>query len=249
MRHFLYRSVFKNQIRLPEIYFDFRSPAPQPALSRTCGRQPHVPPKHHVKLPNILSLSRIVFLFVIAALFQATFTGAATAALVLFIIAALTDWADGYVARRWNLITDFGKLMDALADKVLMVGMFVVLLTKPHLFPHWTIYCVLIIVGREFLITGLRLVAASKGLVIAAERGGKWKTLFQILAVAFLLLAHALVADYGLAHTLASGEAWYQSAYLVCRAVGLVLFIVATVLTFLSGYTYMTKYRHVFNEK
>lgn len=202
-----------------------------------------------MKLPNILSLSRIAFLFIIAALFQATFTGAATAALVLFIIAALTDWADGYVARRWNLITDFGKLMDALADKVLMVGMFVVLLVEPQLFPHWTIYCVLIIVGREFLITGLRLVAASKGLVIAAERGGKWKTLFQILSVCFLLLAHALAADYGFTQSAAAGEAWYQSVYLITRAIGLVLFIVATVLTFLSGYTYMSKYRHVFSEK
>lgn len=202
-----------------------------------------------MKLPNILSLSRISFLFIIAALFQASFTGAATAALVLFIIAALTDWADGYVARRFNLITDFGKLMDALADKVLMVGMFVVLLVEPQLFPHWTVYCVLIIVGREFLITGLRLVAASKGLVIAAERGGKWKTLFQILAVSFLLLAHALAADYGFATTASSGEAWYTSTYLIFRMVGLVLFIIATALTLLSGTTYMTKYRHVFTEK
>lgn len=202
-----------------------------------------------MKLPNILSLSRIVLLFIIAALFQATFTGAATATLVLFLLAALTDWADGYVARRWNLITDFGKLMDALADKVLMVGMFVVLLVEPQLFPHWTLYCVLIIVGREFLITGLRLVAASRGLVIAAERGGKWKTLFQILAVAFLLLAHALAVDYGFAQSLAAGQPLYESAYLVCRLIGLILFIVATVLTFLSGYTYMSKYRHVFTEK
>lgn len=193
-----------------------------------------------MKLPNILSLSRIVFLFIVTALFWAPFEGAATAALVLFLIAALTDWADGYVARRFNLITDFGKLMDALADKVLMVGMFVVLLTQPGLLPWWSIFCVLIIIGREFLITGLRLVAATKGMVIAAERGGKWKTVFQIVAVAFLMLAHALLQDFEVMPE--------EILYRICDGIGVVLFIIATVLTFLSGYTYMSKYRHVFTE-
>lgn len=233
-----------------------------------------------MKLPNILSLSRIVFLFIVAALFQSTFPGAATAALFLFIVAALTDWADGYVARRFNMITDFGKLMDALADKVLMVGMFVVLLAQrglgyslygtaadpangtvtniqavltqaPEVLPRWAIYCVLIIIGREFLITGLRLVAASKGLVIAAEKGGKWKTVFQILAIGFLMLAHALVADFNFSPVAlsAADAAWYDNLYSYVRQIGLILFLIATVLTFVSGYSYMAKYRHVFSEK
>ena len=155
-----------------------------------------------MNLPNILSLSRVLFLFLIAGLLFFDFTGAVTAAFVLFIIASITDWADGYVARRYNMITDFGKLMDALSDKVLTVGMFVALLAVPGLLPPWSLFLILVIIGREFLITGLRLVAASRGVVLAAEKGGKVKTVFQIIAISLLLLAHALMVDFELSGVL-----------------------------------------------
>lgn len=191
-----------------------------------------------MNLPNLLSLSRIVFLFIIAGLLFVEFTGAVTLAFVLFIIASITDWADGYVARRYNMITNFGKLMDALSDKVLTVGMFVALLSVPSLLPPWSVFLILIIIGREFLITGLRLVAASRGVVLAAEKGGKIKTVFQIIAISLLLLAHLLVQDYNI-------QGWIQVwAY----RLGMAAFFVATLLTVMSGYTYLTKYGYLIRE-
>lgn len=189
-----------------------------------------------MNLPNLLSLSRIGFLFIIAGLLYAEPRGAVLAALVIFIIAALTDWADGYVARRFNLITDFGKLMDALADKVLMVGIFVTLVSIPNWLPSWSLFLVLVIISREFLITGLRLVAASRGVVLAAEKGGKIKTVFQIFAASLLLLELSLRHDFGL-----SGP-WVAAVYWS----GMGLFIVAAGLTIQSGVTYMTKYWFLF---
>lgn len=164
------------------------------------------------------------------------FKGAVLAALILFIIAALTDWADGYVARRFKMITDFGKLMDALADKVLMVGMFVILVAIPYWLPRWSLFLVLIIIGREFLITGLRLVAASRGVVLAAENGGKIKTVFQIVAASVLLLELSLSQDFGMEGALVTGILW----------TGMVLFVIAAGLTLQSGATYMVKYWYLF---
>lgn len=189
-----------------------------------------------LNLPNLLSLSRIAFLFVIAALLFAEFPYAKLSALVLFIIAAITDWADGWVARRFNMITDFGKLMDALADKVLMVGMFVILITIPAFMPRWSLFLVLLIIGREFLITGLRLVAASRGVVLAAEKGGKIKTVFQILAASILLLVLSLAQEIGASKGVVDGFFW----------AGMGLFIIATGLTVQSGATYLVKYWFLF---
>lgn len=185
--------------------------------------------------PNVLSLSRVVFLFIIAALLWMPWGICAVLAFVLFIVAAVTDWADGYVARRFNLITDFGKLMDALADKVLMVGIFIVLLGVPGGMPWWTVFLVLIVVAREFLITGLRLVAASRGVVLAAEAGGKIKTVFQIIAASFFLLSLAVLRGFG-------WEGWPTS---VTYYLGLIFLFIATGMTVQSGYTYLSKYWHM----
>lgn len=174
----------------------------------------------------------------IAGLLFFEFAGAVVIAFVLFVVASITDWADGYVARRFNMITDFGKLMDALADKVLTVGMFVALIAVPELLPRWSLLLVLVILGREFLITGLRLVAASRGVILAAERGGKVKTVFQIIAISLLLLAHALVSDFGLNGFVPSGV----------FHLGMVAFCLASVLTVMSGYTYIYKYGYLLQE-
>ncbi|MEM8550172.1 MAG: CDP-diacylglycerol--glycerol-3-phosphate 3-phosphatidyltransferase [Verrucomicrobiota bacterium] len=192
-----------------------------------------------MNLPNLLTLSRIAFLFIIVALLYMPVTGAATGALVLFIFAALTDWLDGYLARKRNQISDFGKLMDALADKILMVGIFVAFLAMPDFLPWWCIFLVLLIIGREFLITGLRLVAASRSAVLAAERGGKVKTVVQIVAAIIFLLTHALVSDFG-----ASGGL-EQTLFVL----GMISFVLATLLTVQSGVTYMTKYWYLFQNQ
>jgi CDP-diacylglycerol--glycerol-3-phosphate 3-phosphatidyltransferase len=109
-------------------------------------------------------------------------------ALILFVIASLTDWLDGHIARKFSLITDFGKLMDPLADKVLVLAALLLLLQK-NILPAWV---AVIMLAREFLVTGLRLVAASKGTVLAAEGLGKHKTISQMTAILTALLSLAL---------------------------------------------------------
>lgn len=190
-----------------------------------------------MNLPNLLTLSRIPILFGIVALLYLPFTGASTLAFVLFVIGALTDWADGYVARKQGIVSNFGKLMDALTDKVFMVGLFIAMLAVGIL-SDWTLPLLLLILTREFLITGLRLVAASSGVVLAAEKSGKHKTVSQIIAAILLLLAEAVRVDFD-----ASIVGWVGDAL---HGGGLVFFVISTLLTVSSGTQYMVKYWSVF---
>lgn len=196
----------------------------------------------HVNLPNLLTLSRIPILFGIVALLYLPFQGASSAAFLLFVIGALTDWADGYVARKQGLVSNFGKLMDALTDKVFMVGLFISLLTLgvlPNQSP-WILILLLLILAREFLITGLRLVAASSGIVLAAEKSGKHKTVSQIVSAILLLLSVAVRNDFR------SLPEWMGDWL---HMGGLAFFVIATVLTVSSGTQYMIKYWTVFTGK
>ncbi len=190
-----------------------------------------------MNLPNVLTLSRIPILFGIVAFLYAPFTGASTIAFVLFVVGALTDWADGYYARKQGLVSNFGKLMDALTDKVFMVGLFITLLAA-HKLPAWTLPLLLLILSREFLITGLRLVAASSGVVLGAEKSGKHKTVSQIVAAILLLLAIAVRNDFPELLPVVAGD--------VLHLGGVVFFCIATLLTVSSGTQYMIKYWTLF---
>ena len=165
--------------------------------------------------------------------------GTSSAALVLFVIGALTDWADGYFARKQGSVSNFGKLMDALTDKVLMVGLFITLVALGELPGLWSLLLLLLVLSREFLITGLRLVAASSGIILAAEKSGKHKTVSQMVAAILLLLAIALRNDFSKLETISE---------LLLRA-GQGFFVLATVLTVSSGTLYMVKYWSVFTEQ
>src|SRR5438552_4739645 len=141
-----------------------------------------------MNLPNRLTLTRLVLtLFFLAAVFwRARFND--TIALVLFSLAGLTDYYDGKIARRDKLITNFGTLMDPLADKILTCSAFIAFVGRGTV-PAWM---VVIIVTRELAITGLRLLAATKNVVLAAEGYGKHKTVSQIVAIISILV----VASY-----------------------------------------------------
>ena len=118
-----------------------------------------------MNLPNQLTVARLILTFVFVALLSLEdLSWSKTAALCAFAIAAITDFLDGYFARKHNLVTNFGKLMDPLADKVLMCAGFV-LLTRLELIPAWI---VVVILSREFMVTGLRLLASAEGVVLAA---------------------------------------------------------------------------------
>ena len=197
-----------------------------------------------MNLPNNLTVSRLILtVFFLAALFI-EFRFHFTVALVLFVAASLTDLFDGIIARRHNLITDFGKLMDPLADKVLICSAFIafVELRDGNGQVWMAAWMVVLIVARELAITGLRLLAASKNLVLSAERQGKNKTISQITAIIALLVTHSY-DDWGIVGELfafeIAGHAW---AWWVAEASKWV----AVALTALSGFLYLWKNRDVY---
>ena len=122
-----------------------------------------------MNLPNSITLSRIPLMFVIVGLMYCHGAGTATLAFLLFMAAAVGDWLDGYIARQRGLVTTFGKLMDALTDKIMVLGLVIAFVARMEI-PVWL---ALITLCREFLVTGMRMVAASKGVIVAADRGGK----------------------------------------------------------------------------
>src|SRR4030095_13465314 len=137
-----------------------------------------------MNLPNKLTLSRLVLTLIFLVIIFSRIRFHETMALVLFVAASLTDYFDGYIARRDKLITNFGILMDPLADKILVCSAFIAFVDRGWI-PAWM---AVIVVARELAITGLRLLAASKNLVLAAEGFGKHKTISQIVAIIAILV-------------------------------------------------------------
>ena len=138
-----------------------------------------------MNLPNKLTILRVILIpFFVFFLISPFFDGYGNyIALAIFIIASLTDMADGKIARKYNLVTNFGKFMDPLADKLLVCSAMICLVDL-KLIPVWV---VLIIIAREFIISGFRLVASDNGIVIAASYWGKFKTTFQMIMVILMI--------------------------------------------------------------
>ncbi len=139
-----------------------------------------------MNLPNKLTVLRVcmVPVFVILMLWENGGDAGRYAAALVFILAGLTDALDGYLARKNNLVTDFGKFMDPIADKLLVCSALICLVALDRL----AAWVAIIIIGREFIISGFRLVASDKGVVIAASYWGKFKTVFQMVMVVLLIL-------------------------------------------------------------
>lgn len=192
-----------------------------------------------MNLPNILTLSRIPLMFIIVWLMFQSWLGAASLAFWLFIAGAVSDWLDGYIARKRGITTVFGKLMDALADKIMVIGIMVAMLM-----PNWDypipLAFVLMTLCREFLVSGMRMVAAAKGVVVAADRGGKTKTLTQLISIGFLLATPMVAWDWS----------YFTDADLtgfteLLHRIGLVGFIAGTFLAIWSGWNYIWRYKDV----
>ena len=142
-----------------------------------------------MNVPNQLTVARLGLTVVFVAVAYSGLSWSWSVAMVIFGIASFTDFLDGYIARQRGIVTSFGQLMDPLADKVLMAAAFVVLLDRDRTsMPAWL---VIVILFREFLVTGLRLVASSRGAVLAADWLGKQKTIWQIITASYLLAMHA----------------------------------------------------------
>ena len=187
--------------------------------------------------PNLLTLSRLVLAVIMMALLSVSMPFAKSLALVVFVIAGITDYLDGYLARTVYGVTAFGRLMDPLTDKVLICAAFVGFV-ELRLVPAWI---VVVIISREFLVTGLRLLAAGKGEIIPAGKWGKHKTIWQIIAIAALLLGAAIRDDLlrgADAQTLAD----YDFAF---RFVALAVSLGVAIITLASGFMYFMQHRNL----
>jgi CDP-diacylglycerol--glycerol-3-phosphate 3-phosphatidyltransferase len=185
-----------------------------------------------MNLPNAITLSRIPVMFVIVGLMYCAWPGAATLAFLLFIAAAVGDWLDGYLARTRGLVSNFGKLMDAMADKIMVMGIVIALVDKHELY----VWVALITLCREFMITGMRMVAASKGVVVAADSGGKTKTVTHLIGLGFFLGAPMVAVDGTYAFH------WDSAAFAeIVLKVGVAIFIAGTVLSVWSGCRYIAR--------
>ncbi|CAN5752394.1 CDP-diacylglycerol--glycerol-3-phosphate 3-phosphatidyltransferase [soil metagenome] len=183
---------------------------------------------------NRLTLSRLglTILFVLA--LNSEWEFGRTAALLLFIIAGITDFFDGEIARRYSFVTNFGKLMDPLVDKIMIAAAFISLVPLKAI-PAWV---ATVVVSRDFLITGLRLMASTKGQVLPAERLGKHKTSWQIVTVIFFLALLAVVElRYATVDTL-----WWSRAWEIG---GPTLVWITVALTLYSGLGYAWRHRGV----
>lgn len=189
-----------------------------------------------MNLPNKLTMLRIVLIPVFLLFFYLNWIpGNYLWALFVFLLASFTDLLDGKIARSRGLVTDFGKLMDPLADKLLVMAAMVSLTAETGLAPG---LAVIVILAREFMVTSLRLIAAGKGAVLAADIWGKCKTVSQMVWLSYDLLLLSLRTLPGLSDTAAVG--------LVVAHYALLGIVVA--LTVISGVNYMVKNRKVFWE-
>ncbi len=181
-----------------------------------------------MNLPNLLTLSRIGFAVVLVVILQEQTLSGNILALVIFTIASLTDFYDGYLAKTRGLISDFGKIMDPIADKVLLLSVFGVLASIGRL--SWWVF--IIITFREVAVTISRLLAMREGRVIAAERTGKIKTVIQMTSV-FVILFY-LIAEK-------SQALWFYNYQKSWSQVNEALILLAVVMTVYSGIDY---FRH-----
>lgn len=187
-----------------------------------------------MNLPNKLSILRIILIPLMIAVFyipQIPYNYVISAG--IFAISALTDFLDGYIARKYNLVTDLGKFLDPIADKILVLSALVVIVSEPFILGYENLVFgkilggvgVSLIVAREMAVSVLRMIASGKGLVLAAEKVGKVKTFVTDFAIILLLIS----ADFA-----------------VMYYVGIALFIISVILTVYSGIFYLVKNREVF---
>ena len=198
-----------------------------------------------MNLPNKISLTRICMIpvFVLVFFLDGVLPYNYVISAVLFALAACTDFIDGHIARSRGLVTNLGKFLDPIADKVLVSTAMILLLTLGNVFAvmgSWanglyiaTAVCICVIMARELIISAFRQIAAVNGVVMAAEKLGKYKTTFQDIAIFVLIFAGDFSGKTGL----------------VIASMGFVLFAVATVLTVWSGISYVVKNKQVLKDK
>jgi len=182
-----------------------------------------------MNLPNGLTCGRLLLCLVLALVFSFEEPWRGSAALAIFVVASITDWLDGVIARKWGLISDLGTLLDPLADKVLVSVGFIGLVAAGYC----AVWIVAVVICREFLVTGLRVLAGARGIILPAEKAGKIKTISQMVALSVGLLVLAM-DDGGIRPDLV---AWSREALLPF------FFWIVVAVTVYSGLNYFMRNR------
>ena len=189
-----------------------------------------------MNLPNKLTIARLVMIPLFTAVFYLTLIpyNYVISALI-FVIAASTDFLDGYIARKYNLVTNLGKFLDPIADKVLVSTALIIMLVPiaDIILPFYAAIAVAVILARELIVSGFRIIAASKGMVLAADKAGKIKTFVQDVAIVVLLV----------------GADVTPGLYGILNVAGLILLGIATLLTIISGVECMVKNSSVLKDE
>jgi CDP-diacylglycerol--glycerol-3-phosphate 3-phosphatidyltransferase len=183
-------------------------------------------------LPNVLTLMRIAAIPLMTVLLMSGSREPCFWAAALFSAASFTDWLDGYLARRMGIVTVFGKFLDPIADKLIVMAALIMIIPYDRV-PAWM---VLVILSREIIITGLRGIASSEGIVIAASDLGKYKTIFQIVAIIGLLLHYDYHWFFAVDHPLLTVNMHH---------VGMFYLWIAFVITVWSGVDYLARFVRV----
>ncbi|UFS72870.1 CDP-diacylglycerol--glycerol-3-phosphate 3-phosphatidyltransferase [Geomonas sp. RF6] len=191
--------------------------------------KPHSP---ILNAPNILTLLRIAAIPLLCVLLLSPSRDSGFWAAALFSAASFTDWLDGYLARRMGIVTVFGQFLDPIADKLIVMAALIMILPYDRA-PAWM---VLVILGREIIITGLRGIASQEGIVIAASQLGKFKTIFQLVAIIGLLLHYDYHWFFSVDHPLLVAN---------MHNVGMFYLWIATIITIWSGVDYLYKFMKV----
>lgn len=183
-------------------------------------------------LPNMLTFARIACIPLLVLILLKDTPGMSLLAALIFSLASITDWLDGYLARRLDLVTVMGKFLDPLADKLIVMAALIMMIPLDRV-PAWAVF---LLIAREVVVTGLRSVASSEGIVIAASNLGKYKTIFQMVAIIGLLLHYDYCWFFGLDVPLLCAD---------FHNVGLFFFYISLVLTLWSGVDYLVKFFRV----
>lgn len=186
-----------------------------------------------LNLPNILTLARVAAIPLLVVLMLSDSREAGFWAAALFGVAAVTDFIDGWLARKWGVVTVLGKFLDPLADKLIVMAALIMLIPFNRI-PAWAVF---VLLAREIIITGLRSIASSEGIVIDASDLGKYKTIYQMAAIPGLLLHYDYYWFFGVQSEL---------LHVNMHNYGIALFYISLALTLWSGFDYLHKFFRVF---
>ena len=186
-----------------------------------------------LNLPNLLTLARVAAIPVVVILLLSDSRAAGVWAAVIFGLAAVTDFIDGWLARKWGVVTVLGKFLDPLADKLIVMAALIMLIPLGRV-PAWAVFLIL---AREMVVTGLRSIASSEGIVIDASDLGKYKTIYQMVAIPGLMLHYDFYWLFGLE---------WSIFHVNMHNFGIFFFYIAFALTLWSGFDYLQKFFRVF---